>query len=99
MGCFMGKSSIRGVDGILRGSGRGDYKHGPIVLKVEVLEETKMSSTVSLRARNGHEVGSQFLLKDLQLFVISFSVDAGEGCMGHLGPDGLGGDSVQHGFS
>jgi hypothetical protein len=101
VGCFMGKSSSRGIDGILRGSGHGDYKHGPIVLKVEdrVLEEAKMSSTVSPRARNGHEVGGQFLLKDLQLFVISFSVDAGEGCMGHLGPDGLGGDSVQHGFS
>ena len=100
-GCFVGGSSSRGIDGILRGSGCGNDKCCPIVLKVEdrVLEEAKMSSTVSPRARNGHEVGGQFLLKDLQLFVISFSVDAGEGCMGHLGPDGLGGDSVQHGFS
>jgi hypothetical protein len=97
VGCFAGRSSSGGVDGILRGSGCGDDKRDPIALKVEdrVLEEAEMSFAVSPRARNGHEVGGHLLLEDLQLFVCRFSVDVGEGCMGHLRPDGLGEDSVQ----
>ncbi len=91
-GCFVGGSSSRGIDGILRGSGHGDDKCFPVALIVEdrVLEEAEMSFTLSPRARNGHEVGNQFLLKNLELLVSGFSIDAGEGPMGHLGPYGLG---------
>jgi hypothetical protein len=62
VGCsclFAYRSSGGGVDGILGGNGHGNGERGPVALKVEdrVLEEAKMSISVSPRARNGHEVG------------------------------------------
>jgi hypothetical protein len=65
----MDRSSSEGLDGILRESGHGDDACCPVALKVEdrVLNEAKMSFTLSPRARNNcHEVGNQFLLKDLE---------------------------------
>jgi hypothetical protein len=69
-----------------------------IALKVKnrVLEEAEMSFAISPRARNGHEIGGKFLLKNLELPVGGLSCDVGESPMCHLGPDGLGRDSVRH---
>ncbi len=63
-------------------------------VKNRVLEEAKVSFPMAPRAQNGHEVGSKFLFKNLKLFVSGFTCDAGEGSVWHLGPDGLGRDSV-----
>jgi hypothetical protein len=52
--------------------------------------------SVSPRARNGHEVGGKFLLENLELLVGGLCRDAGESPVWHLGPDGLGRDSVRH---
>jgi hypothetical protein len=86
---FAGGSSGRGVDSMLGGSSHRDDKCGPVALKVEdrVLEEAEVSFTVFPRARNSHEDGGYFLFEDLEEFVCWFSVDAREGCMGHLGPN------------
>ncbi len=56
---FAGGSSGGGIDGILGESCRWDVKCGPVALKVEdrVLEDAKVSFSVSPRARNGHELG------------------------------------------
>jgi hypothetical protein len=55
-----------------------------------------MSFSVFSRARNGHEVGGKFLLKNLELLVGGLSRDAGESPVWLLGLDRLGRDSVQH---
>jgi hypothetical protein len=65
-------------------------------IKNWVLEEAEMSLSVSPRARNGNEVGGEFLLKNLELLVGGLSCDAGESPVWHLGLDGLGRDSVRH---
>ncbi len=59
-----------------------------------VLEEAEVSFPVASRTRNGHEVGGKLLFKNLKLFVGGFACIAGEGPVWHLGPDGLGRDSV-----
>ncbi len=38
-------------------------------VKNRVLEEAEVSFSMSPRARNGHEVGSKFLLKNMKLLV------------------------------
>ncbi len=56
--CLFACGSGGGVDGILGGGSHWDDKCSPVALKVDdrVLEEAKVSFTVSPRARNGHEV-------------------------------------------
>ena len=87
----------RWIDWILGQCRGGHGKCSAIALKLKnrVLEEAEMSFTVSPRARNGHEVGGKFLLKNLELLVGGLSCDAGESPMWHLSLDGLGRDSVQ----
>ncbi len=78
---------------------RGGHEEcGAFALKVKnkVLEEVEMSFAMSPRAKNGHEVGGKFLLKNLELLVGGLSCDVGEGPMWHLGPNGLSRDIVQN---
>ncbi len=63
-------------------------------VKNRVMEEAKVFFPVAPRTRNSHEVGRKFLFKNLKLFVSGFACNAGEGHVWHLGPDGLGRDSV-----
>ncbi len=60
---------------LLRGPGRPWEE-----LNVEnrVLKEAEVSLSVSPRARNGHEVGGEFLLKNTKLLVGVLTCDAGE---------------------
>jgi hypothetical protein len=98
MSCFACRGGSRWIDWILGRCCGGHDECGAVGLKVKnrVLEEAEMSFTMPPRARNGHEVGSKFLLEHLELLVGGLSCDAGESPMWHLGPDGLGRDSVQH---
>ncbi len=63
-------------------------------VKNRVLEEVKVSFPVTPMTRNGNEVGGKVLFKNLKLLVGGFACNAGEGPIWHLGPDGLGRDSV-----
>jgi hypothetical protein len=56
---FAGRSSGRVVDRIFGGGCCRDVKCSPVALKVEdrVLEEVKVSFSMSTRAQNGREVG------------------------------------------
>ncbi len=97
--CFVGRNHGGSVDGVIGWGCRRDGKCHAVVLQVEdrMLEEAKVSFAVIPGARNGHEVGSEFLFWDLEEFKCWFSVDAREGRMGHLGLDGVCRYSVQHG--
>ena len=53
-----------------------------------------MSFAVAPRARNGHEVGGSFLLEEFEEFMRRLAGHARERGVGHLGPDGVGRDSV-----
>ncbi len=96
--CFSCRCGSRWIERILRWHGGWNGECSAVELEVKnwVLEEAEMSFSVSPRARNGHEVGGEFLLKNLELLVGGFSRDAGESPMWHLGPNGLGRDSVRH---
>ncbi len=96
--CFSRGCSSRWIERIFRGRGGRNGEYSAVALEVKnwVLEEAKMFFSVSPRARNGHEVGGKFLLKNLELLVDGLSCDAGESPVWHLGLDGLGRDSVQH---
>ncbi len=63
-------------------------------VKNRVLKEAKVSFPMAPRRKNGHEVGGKFPFKNLELFVGGFTCNAGGGPVWHLGPDGLGRDSV-----
>jgi hypothetical protein len=88
-----------GIDRIVGGSGSRDGEGCAIALEVKnrVLEETEVSFSVAPRTRNGHKVGGEFLFEVTKLLVVGFSRDARESPVGHLGPDGLGGDRIGHG--
>ena len=90
--CFLRGCGSRWIERIFRWRNGRNGECSAIALEVKnwVLEEAEMSFSVSPRARNGHEVGGKFLLENL-------SRDAGENPVWHLGPDGLGRDSVRHG--
>ena len=94
--CFSRRCGSRWIEWIFRWRNGRNNECGAVALEVQnwVLEEAKMSFSVSPRARNGHEVGGKFLLKNLELLVGGLSRDAGESPVWHLGPDGLGRDSV-----
>ena len=62
-------------------------------VKNRVLEEAKVFFPMAPRTRNGHEVGGKLLFENLKLLV-SEACNVGEGPVWHLGPDGLGRDSV-----
>ncbi len=96
LSCFLYGCSSRWIERIFRWrSGRnGECSVVALEVKNWVLEEAEMSFSVSPRARNGHEVGAEFLLENLELLVGGLSRDAGESPVWHLGPDGLGRDSV-----
>ena len=68
---FTCRCSCRWIDGIVGGSGGWDDENGAVALPVEhrVLEEAKVSFSVSLRARNGHEIGGEFRLENAEVFV------------------------------
>ncbi len=51
-------------------------------VKNRVLEEAEVSFPVAQRTRNGREVGSKFLFKNLKLYVGGFACNAGEGPIG-----------------
>jgi hypothetical protein len=98
LSCFLRGCGSRWIERIFRWREGQNGECGAIALEVKnwVLEEAEMSFSVSSRARNSHEVGGEFLLKNLELLVGGLSCDAGESPMWHLGPDGLGRDSVRH---
>ena len=54
------------IEGILGRCCSRDVEVGAVALGVEnrILEETKVAFAVSPRARNGHEVGGEFLLEN-----------------------------------
>ena len=96
--CFLRGCGSRWIEQIFGRRVSRNSECGAVVLEVKnwVLEEAEMSFSVSPRARNGHEVGGKFLLKNLEFLVGGLSYDAGESPVWHLGPDGLGRDSVRH---
>jgi hypothetical protein len=96
--CFLRGCGSRWIERIFRWSSGQNDECGAVALEVKnwVLEEAKISFSVSPRARNGHEIGGEFLVKNLELLVGGLSHDAGECPVWHLDPDGLGRDSVRH---
>ncbi len=96
--CFLQGCGSRWIEQIFRWHGGRNGECSAVALEVKnwVLEEAEMSFSMSPRARNGHEVGGKFLLNNLKLLVGGLSHDAGESPVWHLGPDGLGRDSVRH---
>ncbi len=95
--CFLCGCSSRWIERIFRwrDDQNGECGTGALEVKNWVLEEAETSFSVSPRARNGHEIGGEFFLKNLELLVGGLSRDAGESPVWHLGQDGLGRDSVR----
>ncbi len=65
--CYLaGRNRGRSIDGVVGGSIRRYGKRRTVALEVEdrVLKEAEMAFAMSPGARNGHEVGGEFLFQN-----------------------------------